>query len=90
MIYIHIFTIKRLLTSTCLQVIDDVIDESVDGVRTKTSILVTANVANNGWTHDCHTYRYFNAPESPGTDYADNASTYDHNWTSQLLVVHCE
>ena len=88
MIYIHIFTIERLFTSTCLQTIDDVIDELVDGERTKNSILVTAEVANNGWTHDCYTY--FNAPENPDTDdYAKNAPTYEYDLTSQPLVVHC-
>ena len=81
-------TWPQMQWSNRLQSIDDVDDNSVDGERTKISIVVTAEVANNGWTHDCHTY--FNAPQNPGTDYATNAPAYEYDYTSPPLVVHCK
>ena len=71
-----------------LQSMDDVDDDSIDGERAKTSILVTAEMGNNGVTHRCLTY--FNAPENPGTNYATNTPAYEYPYNSPPLVVHCE
>ena len=71
-----------------LRSIDDVGDDSVNEERAKTSILVTAEMGNNGVTHRCHTY--FDAPANPGTDYATNAPAYEYDYNSPPLVVHCE
>ena len=78
----------RMQWSDPLRSIDDIIDDSVNGERTKNSIFVTAEVGNNGLIHKCHTY--FNAPESPSTDYAKNAPAYKYDYTSPPLVIHCE
>ena len=80
--------LPKMQWSTNLMSINDTIDESVPGQSTKVTIKVKAETVNNGWVYKCLTY--FDAPVNPGVGYATNAPSYEYQYQSTPLVVHCE
>ena len=66
---------------------DDIIDESIAGQLTKTSIVVEASADKLGYKYQCETK--FNPPDAPGEDFADNAPNYTYDFETDALDIHC-
>ena len=74
--------------SCTLSSIDDVIDESVDGELTKTTINVEVKKTDNGRTYNCVTFFNNYTPQQP--EDATNKPTNEYEYESDPLVVQCK